>query len=109
MARPLLVQPSKGVNDDELDRESLRDVCGGNGLACTPNNPTGAAPQTSVTNVRDASGRILTDWAEIQRETRPIHQKVNDAYNRAMAPWNAFDNLFGGLGVGAPRSGYRAP
>lgn len=73
----------------ELTAEQLAVVTGGGDLppsviypkSCTPSNPTGAPVYTQSMGP-DHSGPS-------------IEQKVNDAYDKAMAPWQALNSLAG--------------
>jgi hypothetical protein len=72
-----------------LSAEQLASVIGGGNLpasvidpkSCTPSNPSGA--------------RIYTQSIGPDHSGPSIEQKVNDAYDKAMAPWQALNSLAG--------------
>ncbi|HEY3807297.1 MAG TPA: hypothetical protein VGL61_32070 [Kofleriaceae bacterium] len=77
-----------------LDLVELATVTGGAGKlpasvvvpkACTPSNPKGAP--------------IYTQVMEPDHSGPSIEQKVNDAYDHAMAPWQTLNSLAGPWGA----------
>ncbi len=75
-----------------IDRDLLVTATGGDGDdgVCTSGNSSGAAP---------------TQFFENDHSGPSTEQRVIQSTDKAMAKWNTFNDLFGGLAAGAPRQG----
>lgn len=72
--------------------------------ACTPANPTGAQPQQYMSALRNADGSQVSTPEQYRRATMSTADRVNEAYERATAPWETFNGLFGGAGADRPEA-----
>jgi len=90
-ARPLRCEPRmmKTINLDQLAH-----VSGGQAimrpLECTPDNPNGAPVYTQ---------QLTNPTSQLP----PIQQRLDQAWQRSMGPWETFNGLFRGAGARAPR------
>lgn len=69
-----------------LSREELCTIHGGDGRQCTFDNPRGEPRYPH--SVRPLPPNF---------DGRSTAQRVNDAYDRAMRPWQIFNGIFGGF------------
>lgn len=89
-----------------LDPTDLARVSGGAGrvTACTPANPTGAQPQQYVNALLNPDGSQVHTAEQYRQATMSVSDRVNAAYEKATAPWELLNGLFGGLGPDAPEA-----
>jgi len=77
-----------------IDRDLLATATGGDGDdgLCTADNPTGAPSAPTQFFENDHSGPT-------------IDQRVMQSTDRALAPWQALNDVLGGFAAGSPRQG----
>jgi hypothetical protein len=81
----------------------LAHVTGGAAVtACTPSNPSGAQPQQYMSALRNADGSQVSTNEQYRKATMSTADRVNEAYERATAPWEMINGLFGGAGIDRP-------
>ena len=78
------------------------------GMKCTKDDPQGKKRDQAVLRQGPSqqdwdSGKVARDAQDFHDGITPMERGVIDATDRAMAPWNAFNDLFGG--AAAPEAG----